>query len=318
MGAEAAFKDELKSGYDEDLHARFVLWKDQSGKSLKVIAGMINRSTAAISQYINKIYPGNVVELEKDLANLLDRSEDLQFVSGTKNFVSTNASILIWEVLQFCDKTQQMGAALAPSGTGKTETCREYKRKNRATVYVTADIATKTASQVMRRVIEHVGGVGRRNSVSEYLQALIERLRGTNRLLIIDDAHFLSWEAFELIRKLHDCAGIGVVYVGQERLYEQMKGTEGRAYLFDQIYSRIAIKRDKFSILKNDVKAVATSHFSDLPNNCIDFLFSRAKGKGRYRYITNLLRVSGMMVEQHNTEMSVELLQEAEQFLLGE
>jgi hypothetical protein len=318
MGAEAALKEDLNGVYDQDIHARFCLWKDQSGKSLKIIAGMINRSTAAISQYINKIYPGNIPELEKDLLSLLTREEDVQFVSGTKQFVATKASILIWEVLQFCDQTQTMGAALAQSGTGKTETCREYKRKNRATIFVTADITTKTPSQIMRRILEHAGGVGRRSSVSEYLQALIEKLRGTNRLLIIDDAHFLTWEAYELIRKLHDCGGIGVVYVGQERLYEQMKGTSGRAYLFDQIYSRIAIKRDKFSIYKNDVKAVAGSACAaGLSGECIDFLFSRAKGQGRYRYVTNLLRVAQMIHDQHGTPMGVQLLQEAERFLLG-
>jgi DNA transposition AAA+ family ATPase len=166
-------------------------------------------------------------------------------------------------------------------------------------------------------VIEQVGGVGRKCSVSEYLQALIERLKNSNRLLIIDDAHFLNWEAFELVRKLHDCAGIGVVYVGQERLYEQMRGTNGKAYLFDQIYSRIAMKRDRFSIIKKDVQAIAESNCPGLDKDSIDFLYSRAKGQGRYRYITNLLRVAIMIQEQHKTDLSIATLQEAERFLLG-
>ncbi len=317
MGVEAAVKDDLRGAYDEELYQRFCLWKDQSGKSFKVIAGMINWSSAALSQYVNKIYPGDIVGLETDVRNLLDREEDLQFVAGPKDFVATNASTLIWEVLQFCDQKQKMGAALAQSGTGKTETCKEYKRKNRATVLVTADITTKTPSQILRRIIEQVGGVGRRHSVSEFLQALIERLKGSNRLLIIDDAHFLNWEAFELVRKVHDCAGIGVVYVGQERLYEQMRGTEGKAYLFDQIYSRIAIKRDVFKIVKKDVQAIAQSHCPGLDKESVDFLFDRAKGRGRYRYITNLLDVAMIINEQYGTPMGVPLLQEAERFLLG-
>jgi len=318
MAVESAVKEDLIKVYDENLHDRFCLWKDQSGRSLKGIAGMINRSTAAVSQYVNRIYAGNIQEVEKDIKNLLEREEDLQFVSGPKEFVTTNASTLIWEVLQFCDQKQKMGAALAPSGTGKTETCKEYKRVNRATVFVTADITTKTPSKILRRMIEQVGGVGRKNSVSDYLHALIERLKGTNRLLIIDDAHFLSWEAFELVRKLHDCACLGIVYVGQERLYEQMKGTEGRAYLFDQIYSRIAIKRDKFRTSKKDTRAIVDSRCPGLDGECIDFLAARAKGQGRYRYVTNLLDVAMMINEQYGTPLGLPLLMEAEKFLLGD
>lgn len=305
------------SDYDENLHARFMLFKDQSGRSLAAIASMINRSTAAVSQYINKKYPGDIPELERDIANLLRREEDLEFVTGPQVFCKTQASTLIWEVLQYCDQKQKMGAALAPSGTGKTETCKEYKRQNRATVFVTADITTRTPGLILRLLISRVGGIGSYASISEKLHALIDRLKDSRRLVIIDDAHFLKWEAFELVRKIHDCARVGVVYVGQEMLYEQMRGRDSRAYLFDQIFSRIAIKRDRFSILKKDVKAVVGSIVNGLDSDCLDYLFQRARGKGRYRYLTNLLDVASEMNKQYGTPMNLQLLQEAERFLLG-
>lgn len=303
--------------YDEDLHARFLLFKDQSGRSLNTIAGMINRSAAAVSQYANKKYAGSIPELERDIVNLLRREEELEFFSGPRVFCKTQASTLMWEVLQYCDQKQKMGAALAPSGTGKTETCKEYKRQNRATVFITADITTRSPSNILRRLISRVGGVGRRSSISELLHGLIDKLRDSRRLVIIDDAHFLKWEAFELVRKIHDCARVGVVYVGQEMLYEQMRGQDNRAYLFDQIFSRIAIKRDKFGILKKDVQAVVGSIINGLDKDCMEYLFIRAKGKGRYRYVTNLLDVAIEMHNQYGQPISLQLLQEAERFLLG-
>jgi hypothetical protein len=321
MAVEQALKMDLsgiQTGiYDETLHARFMLFKDQSGRSLAVIAGMINRSTAALSQYINKKYPGDIPELERDIANLLRREEDLEFVTGPQIFCKTKASTLIWEVLQFCDQKQKMGAALAPSGTGKTETCKEYKRQNRATVFITADITTRSPGPILRRLVSRVGGIGNHPSISELFHRLIDKLKDSRRLVIIDDAHFLKWEAFELVRKLHDCAHVGVVYVGQEMLYEQMRGQDGRAYLFDQIYSRIAIKRDRFSILKKDVEAVVGSILNGLDKDCIDYLYQRAKGKGRFRYISNLLDVAIEMHNQYGSPMNMQLLQEAERFLLG-
>ena len=318
MGSEAVLKKDSNGVYDEALHERFMLWKDQGGKSISVLATMLGRSTAAVSQYSNKVYKGNVPELEKDIANLLRREEDLEFVRGPRAFIRTEAARLIDEVLQYCDQKQKMGAAVAPSGTGKTETCKEYKRQNRMTIFVTADITTKSPSQVMRRIIEHVGGVGRRTSVSDFLQGLIERLKGSKRLLIVDDAHFLTWEAFELVRKLHDCAGIGVVYVGQERLYEQMKGNEAKSYLFDQIYSRVAIKRDRFKVVKKDVKEMAESMVPGLDKVCVDYLFQVAKGKGRFRKMTNLLEAAQEVNSQYGTAVGLPLLQEAERLLMGE
>ncbi|MFH1985369.1 MAG: AAA family ATPase [Pseudomonadota bacterium] len=321
MAINQALKTDLSAvqggEFDGELHARFLLWKDQSGRSANTIATMINRSSAAVSQYINKKYPGSVAELERDIASLLRREEELEFVAGPRAFCKTQAAIQIWEVLQYCDQKQKMGAALAPSGTGKTETCKEYKRQNRATVFVTADITTRAPSQILRRIIDKVGGVGRRTSISDFLQSLIDKLRDSRRLVIIDDAHFLKWEAFELVRKLHDCARVGIVYCGQEMMYEQMRGQSDRAYLFDQIYSRIAIKRDKFTIQKKDVKAVAGGICAGLAADCMDYLCARARGKGRYRYVANLLDVALEMHNQYGSPLNLQLLQEAERFLLG-
>jgi DNA transposition AAA+ family ATPase len=316
MSVQRAVKEDLNIVYDEDLHRRFVLWKEQSGTSLNGIAQKIDRSTAAISQYINMKYMGDIAELEKDIANLLRREEDLQFVTGAREFCNTTPAKLIWEVLQYCDAKKKMGVALAPSGTGKTETCKEYKRQNRATIFVTADITTRAPAAILRRIVQQTGGTGRRYSTSEFLHAMIDRLKGSQRLLIIDDAHFLKWESFELVRKVYDCAGIGVVYVGQERLYEQMKGTDRNSYLFDQIYSRIAIRRDNFLIYKNDVKAVVSIMCKGLDKECIDYLYQKAKGKGRFRLVENIIDVAMEMNKQYQKPINMQLLQEADRFLI--
>lgn len=316
---EAAVKAGSTDPYDEDLHRRFVLWKDQSGKSIGGIAHMLGRSTALVSQYISQKYPGNLDEIEKDITSLLRREEDLDFVREPKSFAHTEASKLIWEVLLYCDKKQKMGAAVAPSGSGKTETCKAYKKENRASIFVTCDISKRRPGTVLQMILKHMGSASSGSSISSALDACVERLRDSNRLLIMDDAHFLTWEAYELVRKIHDCARIGVVYVGQEKLYDQMRGTipgeKDRSMLYDQIYSRIAIKRDKLPVTKKDVKMIARSYY-DFDAECLDYLYARAKGKGRYRTATNLIEVALEMNQQFSTPVGIPLLQEAERFLM--
>lgn len=322
MGSQAALKidskDEKKlnpeQAYDDDLHRRFIDWKDQNEKSLLIIARMLGRSTAAVSQYINRKFVGKLEYMERDIANLLQREEDLQYVVTPDQFQNTIPSRHMFEVLQFCDQKGKMGVILAPSGTGKTETCKEYKRKNRGTIFVTADISTRRIGAVLSLLISRIGGSAQR-TISDTLHYIINRMKDSKRLIIIDDAHFLTWEAYEAIRKIHDCAGVGVVYVGQERLYDQMRGAESKAYLFDQIYSRIAIKRDKFNITKKDAKIIAMGLCPSLDEDCIDYLFNKAKQKGRFRLMTNLLDVAMESKKTMNVPMNVELLQEASRFL---
>lgn len=323
MVAKAALKDpSTGSGpdgdlmYDEELFERFMIFRDHAGASDRVIAKRINRSPTQVSQYVNRKFVGDLAGFEKDIQVLLRREEDLQFVSDSKSFCDTTPARLMWEVMQYCDERQKMGAVLAPSGTGKTETCIEYKKQNRATVYVTAHVKSGTAAAALKLVAKPIIGSIYRHTVADLLDTVVERLKGSNRLILIDDAHFLSWEAFEIIRKIHDCGHVGVVYVGQERLYEQMKGIDPKGYLFDQIYSRIAIKRERFQVTKKDVRMIVGSLCKGLDPECIDYLYEKAKGKGRLRMMKNLLDVGMSMHEIHKKPITVDLLMQAERFLM--
>lgn len=302
--------------YDEELFERFMLFREHAGASDRVIAKRINRSPTQVSQYVNRKFVGDLAGFEKDIQVLLRREEDLQFISDSPAFCSTTPARLMWEVMQYCDERQRMGAVLAPSGTGKTETCIEYKKQNRATVYVTAHVKSHSAAAALKLVAKPIIGAIYRHTVSDLLDTVIERLKGSNRLLLIDDAHFLSWEAFEIIRKIHDCGRIGVVYVGQERLYDQMKGESTKGYLFDQIYSRIAIKRERFQVTKKDVRMVVGSICKGLDAECIDYLYEKAKGKGRFRMMKNLLDVAMTREEQQGVPINMQSLIEAERFLM--
>jgi len=319
MALQPVVKGDSRQIYDEELHRRFIAWADHTDKPDKVIAAKMGRSSAAISQYRHRKFAGNLAEFEKDVANLLRREEDLEFSAQAGPFCNTDSAKLMWEVLTYCDRYHRMGAVLAASGIGKTEAAKEYKRQNRATVFITASITNKSVGAVMRLLAKHTGGQGRNTSIDQMLEAVIDRLKHSDRLIIFDEAHFLVWESFELLRKVHDCAKVGICYLGQERAYSQMRGDNSKAYLFDQIYSRINMKRDRFSVLKKDLKAIAKSRCRDLDDECIDFLFSRAKGRGHYRYaLDGILHLAMSRRDELGVPITATSLVECEQFLMGQ
>jgi len=220
-------------------------------------------------------------------------------------------------VLQYCDANQRMGVVIAPSGSGKSTTALEYQKANRATMIITANTTTRTLGATMRLLTERVGGRPKTNTIDDMLNKVIDRLKGSRRLLIIDDAHFIPWPGLEVIRKLYDCAGVGVVYLGQEDLYNQMTGKTDKARLFDQIYSRIAIKRDRIRTEREDVKRIVESLYPGrLGKNELDFLAAKGKEKGRLRNVTHLVEMF-ISVRRNNPGMTdMEALAAAESFLM--
>jgi len=303
--------------YDEALHARFLAWKNHSGTSETQIARMIARSVPLVSQYTNKIYTGDIQAVERDIRSLLTRQEDLEFVGRKHPFCNTLNARLIWEALQFCDEYRDMGVVVGPSGSGKTTVCNEYKHENRGSILCTADLTRRSISEVLRMIATKISRrIENRTRNSTLLDEVVDQLKHSNRLIIIDEAHLLRWENFEILRKIHDCAGVGIAYVGQERLYDQMKGASDKAYLFDQIYGRITMKRDNLSVERKDVQLLADVIEPGLDKACIDFLFERAKERKKFRNVTKTLQVAHRTHRDFGEPMGLDLLRKSYEFLL--
>jgi len=299
------------------LHDRFIRWMEHSGKSQKRIATMIDRSEAYVSQYINKIFTGTLREFERDIANLLRREEDKQLMHRPEfEFCHTSASILIWEVLEYCDHKNKMGVAIAPSGSGKSVTAIEYQRQNRATILIPANITTRSLGATLRLIADKTGGKpqGTGSTLDSLIEMLIKRFKGSDRLLIIDEAHFLPYEGFEALRKFNDCSGIGVAYLGQERLYDQMVGRTDKAKLFDQIFGRIVLKRDKVLVTKSDAKMITDTVWPGLGKEELKFVYRMVDKGGRLHKMKNILDLGRDIRRQNPEKTNMEALIAAEKF----
>ena len=231
------------------------------------------------------------------------------------DFCKTRNGERAWEICQLCHTNREMGLVVGPSGCGKTVTGREYEKRSERTFLITADVTSKTIGSCLYLIENKLGFavLGRSNTIR--LHRLIEHLISRPAFLIIDEAHFLSWEAFEMIRKLHDCAAIGVAYFGMPILYTQMRGGN-RSYLYDQIFSRIGIKVFLDDVNKADVSLIASSMCPDLDKKSLDFLYRKARGAGKYRGMVKLIKRA---LQIHNTEgipLGIGLFKAANAFLV--
>jgi DNA transposition AAA+ family ATPase len=66
--------------------------------------------------------------------------------------------------------------------------------------------------------------IGKRNPEPErYMkEGIIDELRDSGRLIIIDEANQLNHKALEAIRVLHDKGNLGIVLAGNSIIYERI------------------------------------------------------------------------------------------------
>lgn len=312
----SAGKDPSKA-YDEILLTRFKEIIERRGYSIKQIASMLGKSAALVSQYLNVKYNGDIATVEQDIWSFVEREEQGTSPYKRPDFCLTKIAKKIWAVLQASEVHQDMGVVVGPAGIGKTITLREYRKKSRSSILVAADVTSRSVGAILDLISAQLPGCNRQGRNSAFLARISEYLRDSRRLLVIDEAHFLSWEGFEAVRKIHDTAGIGVVFVGQPVLFDQMRGGR-RAFQWDQIYSRIGIRCQLRDISRDDTITLADAFHPGLSPECMKFLHTEAAGKGKFRKMIKLLQRSTEIAKAERTGVTPQLLEDVKGLLGSE
>ncbi|HCN5005378.1 TPA: ATPase, partial [Escherichia coli] len=94
------------------------------------------------------------------------------------------------------------------------------------------------------------------------------------------EAELLPYRALEVLRRLHDKAGIGVVLAGMPRLLINLKGRRGE---FAQLYSRVALALNLGDTLaQEDFNQIATGLMPEAAEPEIsEALYARSLGNAR-------------------------------------
>jgi len=293
---------------DNDLRERFVKWKERTGTSLRKLAPMLRRSYTSLGNYLNYKYEGDLKDLERDILALLERKEGQGGKVKEERFCQIPVSTMIWEVLQTCHERRKEGSVIGPSGTSKTWTARAYQEKNPSTILITASPTRRSLSSILHAILFRVGGGGASTRLDDILYLVIDRLKSWGRLIILDESNFLKFESFEILRTIYDETQTGFVYLGTPKLYSRMRGD--RNYDWDQILSRISIRRAVNEISYKDVKIIASEISPGLAKNCVDFLFQTAQEPGKLRVMVDLLKKAMEFHEVEGAKLNLNLFKE--------
>ncbi len=225
---------------NEALQQKLAEFKAKSGMNQTMLARGIGVSPASISMYLNNNYAekgGKYETIEPKIEAFLEVQESKarreELVLG---FVSTKTTRRISEVMRDAHEAGDTVVIYGQAGLGKTQAVKNYCEKNPAAILIEAN-PSFTALVLMRKLAAaaKVSTVG---SLNDLFESVSDRLRDSGRLIVVDEAENLPLRALEIIRRLHDDTGCGLVLSGMPRLVANLRGKHGELV---QLYSRVSI-----------------------------------------------------------------------------
>jgi len=221
------------------------------------VARSVGMSTATISQWLNHKYNGDVEKVCDAVKKFIDLYHDRKASRQQGRyrkpaFVQTSVSTKIFEVAKLCQIDGDIGVAIGEPGIGKTVSVEAFAAQNSGVILLEADpgMPVKACFAKMQR---QFGGDGYGTAYTLFEDVLV-RLNNSGRLIVIDEAEHLPHGALELLRRLHDKAGVGILLVGSPVLLGKLRGCRGQ---YTQLYSRVGVLASLKPINAADAEAIA-------------------------------------------------------------
>lgn len=211
---------------------------EQTGISQSKVATLLGVSTATVSQYLKGTYNGDVEGVDKKVVEMLDRQAD-KAKDVKSDFVETATALDIFSVCQMAHAMADINLVIGEAGLGKTVTLKQYAKTVDNVILVEVE-PTYSPKVLLVELCNKLGIVPSRSN-HDNVTNIVEKLKGSDKLLIIDEAELLAYKSLEIIRRIHDMAKIGVVLAGMPRLRANLRGKKGE---YKQLYSRIGFVGD--------------------------------------------------------------------------
>lgn len=290
---------------EEQARGAIVAYREKSGKSQSEIARELGISPAQLSAFLGGTYKAPHTVVPK-IEALLEQHESRKLAPKAPGYADTTVSKQVMDAIEYCHLQGKIGVIYGDAGIGKTMGIRHYCELNPMAISITISPAFATMSGVNDLLSDKIGV--RETSARRIYAELVSRLKGSGRVIIIDEAQHLTKKTLEHLRSISDETGVGICFVGNEEVYSRLKGT-GKAD-FAQIFSRIAIRKPVFlsNIKKEDIEKIFSE--SRLDDATLDFLYKIAKTRYGIRGAVNVFVAAVALFEDITVEKMARVAKE--------
>lgn len=206
--------------------------------SREQFAKMAGISGGALSSFLKGRYAGRVDLVAQKIAAVLDTEESREgAVTAVKepDIVETAVMQQMMFGLQYANDRNDIICIYGAPGIGKTVTVNKWVDGHPNSIFFTASPNIHNGRDVMEEILEAIGKkqTGRNKALEK---SIVQILKGSNRAIIIDEAHFLRLSALETLRRIHDITEVPLILVGNPAIMDII--TEQNKTLTGQFFSR--------------------------------------------------------------------------------
>lgn len=266
---------------DVDSAHRITTWLREHDLPRSWLSKKAKISSSTISQVLSGKYPSSPASFLQSMLQIID-VETERLNDGSPGYVETSVHKLVNVVCDRMRKHTNIGVVCGAVGVGKTRALKEYTKRKPQTVLVEAN-PKMTAGSLLIEILQQLGREIP-HGLDKKFNVIVSSLKGTNFLLIVDEAERLNATALEYLRRIRDKAGVGIVLAGTEELHAMLKPTKGQ---FDQVRSRVSMwPKTVERISRDDADELAQESLgrdlkAELDDDVLDALWAYAAGSAR-------------------------------------
>lgn len=278
--------------------------------SQSALARIARIGVSTLSQILTGGYPGSPsVMLAKVMSAMRANQQES---SNIIPMVETSVFKVVITACRMARRNHNFSLISAFVGTGKTSALKHYAKEN-SNVFMIEARPMMTPQRLVKELAKQVLGVHVKASVDDLIDMIIDELKGTDSLIIFDEAETVTDSLLEMLRRFRDLAGVGVVISGTEYLHGKINPTGGE---FDQIRSRVGFWPPiAHGITKDDASALLAAGFpdEDLTEEFIERCYKYSQGSARM-LVENIL--VNIQTYRKDHPLSVELVDTVAQKVL--
>lgn len=284
-------------------------------------------SQATLSKYVNGKDSGDAEGITRAINQWMEDEAQARAVRGPDGFVETDVAVRMLTTIRTAYIQGVIGLIYGPAGVGKTMAAKAAHSKYRNSVYLRMMRGTRRGPGLIMALCDQLG-IGARAGLSRNQDALIDALRDSGRLLIIDEVHQAHETALEALRDIHDEAGVPIVLIGT---VDALKLVTDTSQYYGQFSSRIGVRCDvtEFALRpKNpkplysldEIMAVFESGKVKLARDGGQYLqmIANVPGLGGLRICDRIMRVIYAMSKLHGRSVGAPHLEEVFRQMHGE
>lgn len=211
-----------------------------AGRNLSqaAMARKLDISGGALCSYLGGKYTSPERITEK-VAELMKLQEEKTLAPGVPGFTETTVTRMVRQAIAYAHMRGVVSVAYGDAGVGKTTAVSQYLQENQLAVGITI-MPTYSSLTGVNELLSEALGVRERTD-RKITREVIDKLKGSGRVIVVDEAQHLTIRAIEHLRSISDVAEVGVCFVGNERIYTNLIGKHRSECA--QLFSRIGVRK---------------------------------------------------------------------------